>query len=116
MASWLERKHPGAEILGAGPESYELTEPWQGYVQAPRHFTWCKSFEPHPDVEQIVVVHPYHPQQPLCRRIVELLPSTPLGRFSENGKWRELYLLSPAPAPAPVPAPAPAPSDDGGTK
>jgi hypothetical protein len=104
VASWLERKHPSAEIIGAGAESYELTEPWQGYVQSPRKFTWCKEFDSRPGTEQIVVVHAYHPQQPLCRRIVEVLPTTPLGRFSENGKWLELYLLSPAPP------------TDGGTK
>jgi 4-amino-4-deoxy-L-arabinose transferase-like glycosyltransferase len=92
-ASWLERKRPDAEIYGAGPESYQLTEPWQGYVNAPLHFSWCKAFERHPDRTQIVVVHGYHPQQPLCRRITEELGATPIRHYESGGKWLELYAL-----------------------
>jgi hypothetical protein len=92
-ARWLERKRPDAEIYGAGPESYQLTEPWQGYVDAPLHFSWCKAFARHPDREQIVVVHAYHPQQPLCRRITEELGATPIKHFESGGKWLELYAL-----------------------
>jgi hypothetical protein len=92
-AHWLEQKHPDAEIYGAGPESYELVEPWQGYVQAPLRFAWCKDFERHPGVTQIVYVHAYHQQQPLCRRITEALHANPIKHFESNGKWLELYLV-----------------------
>jgi hypothetical protein len=92
-AHWLESKHEGAEIYGAGPEAYELAEPWQGYVTHPLEFHWCVDFAPHADVEQLVIVHGYHPQQPLCRRIVDVTGAQALARFEENGKWLEIYAL-----------------------
>jgi hypothetical protein len=88
---WLEAHHADAEIYGAGPEGYELREPWQGYVTRPLAFSWCVDFDRHPGVEQLVIVHGYHPQQPLCRRVVDALAAQPLARFEENGKWLEVY-------------------------
>ncbi len=90
---WLESKHPDAEIYGAGPEAYELAEPWQGYVTRPLSFDWCLDFAPHPGAEQLVIVHGYHPQQPYCRRIVDATGAQALVRFEENGKWLEIYAV-----------------------
>ncbi len=90
-AHWLENKHPDAEIYGAGPEAYELAEPWQGYVTRPLDFRWCVDFTPHAGVQQLVLVHGYHPQQPLCRRIVEATGARGLVRFEAGGKWVEVY-------------------------
>jgi hypothetical protein len=90
-AHWLETRHGDAEIYGAGPEAYELAEPWQGYVTRPLKFDECIHFEPHAGVEQLVVIHGYHPQQPLCRRIVEATAAVALTRFESNGKWLEVY-------------------------
>ncbi|HEY8042514.1 MAG TPA: glycosyltransferase family 39 protein [Polyangiaceae bacterium] len=94
-AHWLEQKHPDAEIYGAGPEAYQLPEPWQGYVDAPLDFRWCITFARHPGVTQIVYVHGYHRQQLMCRRIVEALGAKPVKHFEANGKWLELYLVPP---------------------
>jgi hypothetical protein len=90
-AQWLAKKHPDAEIYGAGPESYELTEPWQGYVDAPLSFSSCRAFERHPDATQLVVVHAYHPQQPFCRHLTEELGAKPIKHFESGGKWLEVY-------------------------
>jgi hypothetical protein len=92
-AHWLEQKHPDAEIYGAGPESYELTEPWQGYVDSPLSFSWCKAFEPHADRTQLVVVHAYHPQQPFCRHLTEVLGAKPIKHFESGSKWLEIYAV-----------------------
>jgi hypothetical protein len=92
-AHWLENKYPDAEIYGAGPEAYELAEPWQGYVTRPLNFDWCVDFAPHAGVEQLVIVHGYHPQQPLCRRIVDATGAQALARFESNGKWLEVYAV-----------------------
>jgi hypothetical protein len=94
-AHWLEEKHPDAEIYGAGPEAYELAEPWQGYVTRPLRFAWCDHFTRHPGTEQLVIVHGYHPQQPLCRQLVQTLGAEALIRFESNGKWLELYRVPP---------------------
>lgn len=96
-ARWLEAHHADAEIYGAGPEAYELAEPWQGYVSRPLKFAWCVDFELHPGVEQLVVVHGYHPQQPLCRRIVDATGARALARFEANGKWAEIYQVPASP-------------------
>jgi hypothetical protein len=93
-AHWLEAHHPDAEIYGAGPEAYELAEPWQGYVTRPLGFERCVDFELHPEKEQLVMIHGYHPQQPLCRRIVEATEARALVRFEENGKWVEVYAVA----------------------
>jgi hypothetical protein len=92
-AHWLESKHPDAEIYGAGPEAYELVEPWQGYVTRPLKFERCVDFEPHAGTEQLVIVHGYHPQQPLCRRLVDATGAQGLARFESNGKWLEVYAV-----------------------
>jgi hypothetical protein len=92
-ARWLESKHPDAEIYGAGPEAYELAEPWQGYVTRPLKFAHCLDFAPHPGAEQLVIVHGYHPQQPLCRRIVDATGARVLARFEDDGKWLEVYAV-----------------------
>lgn len=92
-ARWLERTHPDAEIFGAGPEAYELTEPYQGYVTRPLKFAECSSFQRHAGVEQLVIIHPYHPGQPLCRRLTEASGARAIKHFETNGKWREVYLV-----------------------
>ncbi len=92
-ARWLESKHPDAEIYGAGPEAYELVEPWQGYVTRPLKYGRCVDFEPHAGTEQLVIVHGYHPQQPLCRRLVDATGAQGLARFESNGKWLEVYAV-----------------------
>jgi hypothetical protein len=92
-AHWLEQKHADAEIYGAGPESYELAEPWQGYVDSPLSFSWCRAFEPHPERTQLVVVHAYHPQQPFCRHLTEVLGAKPIKHFESGGKWLEIYAV-----------------------
>jgi len=95
-ARWLEQDHADAEIFGAGPEQYELTEPHQGYVTAPLRFAECAQFQRHPDVEQLVIVHAYHQGQILCGRLVEATGARAVKHFESNGKWLEVYLV-PAP-------------------
>lgn len=90
-ARWLETKHADDEIYGAGPEAYELSEPWQGYVTRPLGFARCIDFERHPGARQLVLIHAYHPQQPLCRRIIEATGAEALVRFEANGKWVEVW-------------------------
>jgi hypothetical protein len=92
-AHWLETKHGDAEIYGAGPEAYELVEPWQGYVTRPLHFEGCSTFEMHPGASQLVLIHAYHPQQPACRRVVEATGAHAIARFEENGKWVEVWAV-----------------------
>lgn len=96
-ARWLEQEHADAEIFGAGPEQYELTEPHQGYVTVPLRFAECAQFRRHPDVEQLVIMHPYHQGQPLCRRLVEATGARALKHFESNGKWLEVYRVPPGP-------------------
>jgi hypothetical protein len=90
-ARWLEREHRDSEIVGTFPESYQLTEPWQGYVDAPLRFSSCSTFERHPGVTQIVYMHGYARGQLQCRRIIQALGARPLRHFESNGKWLELY-------------------------
>jgi hypothetical protein len=97
-ARWLEREFPDAEIYGTEPESYQLTEPWHGYVDAPLRFAPCSAFERHPDRVQIVYVHAYHPGQLRCRRIVEALDAPAIRHFQSDGKWLELHRIPPASA------------------
>jgi len=94
-ARWLEQTQPDAEVFGAGPEAYELTEPHQGYVSAPLKFAECSRFQRHAGVTQLVVVHPYHPGQPVCRRVTETTGARAIKHFESNGKWLEIYLVPP---------------------
>ena len=95
-AQWIEQKHPDAEVFGAGPEDYQLTEPWQGYVTRPLSFAACSQFQRHAGVEQLVIVHPYHQGQPTCRRLTEALGARAVKHFESNGKWLEVYLVPPS--------------------
>jgi hypothetical protein len=90
---WLASKHPDAEIYGSDPESYELAEPWQGYVDAPIAFAPCRDFERHPEKTQFFALHPYASDQPACRRAAESVGARPVKRFESNGKWLELFLV-----------------------
>jgi 4-amino-4-deoxy-L-arabinose transferase-like glycosyltransferase len=92
---WLEQTHPEAEIFGAGPEAYELTEPHQGYVSSPLKFSDCSRFQRRAGVEQLVIVHGYHPGQPLCRRLTEATGARTIKHFESNGKWLEIYEVPP---------------------
>ncbi len=94
-ARWLEQTHPDAEIFGAGPEEYELTEPHQGYVTRPLKYAACRQFQRHAGVEQLIIIHPYHQGQPLCRRLTETLGAHAVKHFESNGKWLEVYLAPP---------------------
>jgi hypothetical protein len=88
------RKHfPEAHVLGSFPESYELTEPWQGYVDAPIPFTECAAFRPEPSVTQLVYVHAYSPGQQACKRLVDAVGARGIARVEENGKWVEIWAL-----------------------
>ena len=90
-ARWLAEKYPEAEIYGSVPESYQLTEPWQGYVATPLRFASCRTFERHADTTQIIYIHAYHVGQLQCRRVVEGLGAPAIKHFESNGKWLELY-------------------------
>jgi hypothetical protein len=90
-ARWLAEKHSDAEIYGTVPESYQLTEPWQGYVETPLRFAFCRAFQRQSKTTQILYVHAYHPGQLQCRRIVEALSAKVIKHFEANGKWLELY-------------------------
>jgi hypothetical protein len=88
---WLERHEADAEIYGTEPEGYELAEPWQGYVERPLRFAWCRAYARHPGTTQLFVIHAYHPQQPLCLRIALAVGARPIKHFESNGRWLELY-------------------------
>jgi hypothetical protein len=90
-ARYLQRHQPDAEVVGSFPESYQVTEPYQGYVDRAFPFVECDRYTGSGDRAQIVYVHPYSPGQPACKRLVEEAHATPLARFSSNDKWVELY-------------------------
>ena len=104
-ARYVEERYPSAEIYGAVPESYELTDPDDGYVAAPRAFSECARFERHTDRRQLIYRHPYSPGQVACARLVESVGGRLKQRFSSNGKWLEIFLVPKLAAPVPDAAP-----------
>jgi 4-amino-4-deoxy-L-arabinose transferase-like glycosyltransferase len=94
-ARYVRKHFPDAHVVGSFPESYELTEPWQGYVDTPVPFTECAAFRPEPSVTQLVYVHAYSPGQRACKHLVDALGARGIARVEENGKWVEIWALLP---------------------
>lgn len=90
-AKVLASEHASAQVFGSFPESYQLTQPWQGYVSEPLQFFECSDFVYDSEVEQVLYVHPYSRGQQACRLLLDTYETTPIQRFSLNGKWLELY-------------------------
>jgi hypothetical protein len=97
-AKHLQERYPSAEVYGTMPESYELTEPFQGYVERPLAFAPCNHFVPKPTAKQIIVRHDYDAAQVDCARVIETSGARFHKRFTSNDKWLELYIV-PKPKP-----------------
>lgn len=91
MASFLELVYPNTKIYGGFPETYQLTQPYQGYVTKPLNISLCKDFDPESQEPSIVVIHPYHSSQIACQGIRKMYSLKPLQRFEQNGQWIELF-------------------------
>jgi len=96
-AGYVAQKQADAEIYGGFHEIYQLTEPWQGYLERPLAVIACAGFERHAGVRQVVYIHAYEPQQIACRAIVDKTGARALRRFESNGKWLEIWRVPAAP-------------------
>jgi hypothetical protein len=92
-ARYLEKHYPDAEVVGSFPESYQVTEPYQGYVDRPFTFVECEDYAGPGERTQVVYVHPYSPGQPRCKQLVDSVHATPVARFASRDKWVELYTI-----------------------
>ena len=92
-ATYLSQNYPNAKIYGYFPENYQITQPYQGYIDQALDFTVCTEFKYIPDQTQIMYLHAYTPYQQVCKQIIEKIPSRRLKRFESNGKWLELHLF-----------------------
>jgi len=86
-AKFISGKYSDATVYGSFPQSYELTQPHQGYISKPVKFAECDKFTIDPDSTQILVIHPYAPMQIACAQLANQISTTYLARFEENGKW-----------------------------
>ncbi len=93
-ADYIEINYPDAEIIGGFPESYQLTQPYQGYVKDKIRFSTCSNFNYNSNLEQILYLHAYSPEQMKCRVLIDILDTTPFKKFEKNGKWIELYRVN----------------------
>lgn len=96
-AQFLEINFPQAVIYGSFPESYQVSQPYQGYVRRAFEFHQCMDFKIENRL-QILYLHPYSPGQYYCRLLIEKVANRPLKRFESNGKWMELYLVTASPS------------------
>ncbi len=90
-ARWVEERRNEPQVFGAFPESYQLTEPWQGYVTRTIEFAPCTSFTRDASRSQLVYVHAYSPGQMACKSLVDGAGARPIKRFIQNGKWIEIW-------------------------
>lgn len=93
-ATFLSVNFPLAKIYGAFPENYQLSQPYQGYVDHPLDFYSCTNFQPSRLRTQIIYFHPYSPGQLNCSHLLNTNESSLLKRFDKNGKWIELYQIT----------------------
>jgi len=94
MALFAQTQYPKAQYFGGFPESYQLTQAYQGYVSTPLNYADCDKFVLNPIQQQIFILHPYSPMQITCNQIIRSLIVTPLPRFEQNGKWLQLFLVN----------------------
>lgn len=92
-AEYLEINYPDATIYGGFPENYQLSEPYQGYVDEPLNFRDCKDYVYSEDEQAILYIHPYSPSQIPCSQILLQVQTRPLEKhqFVSNDTWVELY-------------------------
>jgi 4-amino-4-deoxy-L-arabinose transferase-like glycosyltransferase len=96
-AGYVAKNHVDAEIYGGFHEIYQLTEPWQGYLEQPLAVSTCGRFERHAGVKQVVYIHGYEPEQIACHEVVNETGARAIKRFESNGKWLEIWRLPTAP-------------------
>jgi hypothetical protein len=101
LATFLRAEHPNALVYGAVPEEYQLTEPWQGYVDEPIRFHGCADFT-WQDEEQLIVEHSHSKPQQICRMLLDRIPAVRLVReLNAGGTWLRVWApLRARPAPA----------------
>lgn len=92
-AKFIENRYANAEIYGAFPEIYQLTQPFQGYVSKPLDFKLCNEFNLNPHRTQILYIHLYSPIQLSCQKVLNYSSVKLLSRFTANGKWLEIYSI-----------------------
>lgn len=94
---FIQTEYPKAKVFGARPESYQLTEPYQGYVDEPIQYDYCNYYQPHPNQTTLVFHHLYSPFQPPCSELLQQVPEkTLVGHFEENDLWVEIYEIADA--------------------
>lgn len=101
--NYLVQKHPNAHIVTSFPNTYMLTEPYQGYVKKPLNVTNCRNYESAPDNNaasptdktgdkvDFLIFHFFSPEQFRCMQIVEEKNFGKALRFEKNGKFMILY-------------------------
>lgn len=90
-SGFLSDNFSTAQIYGAFPESYQLTQPYQGYVGKPLLFKSCKEFKHEDNKTIILVIHPYDPGQLDCQIITSIYSLKELKRFKSGDKQLRLY-------------------------
>lgn len=102
-ARYLQANYPQSPIYGSFPQSYQLTEPWQGYVTQPLNFVDCSRYSLNPASPagrlkpySLVIIHPYHYTQLECQNLLRTYPHQLLKQFTHKGLWTQIYALNPA--------------------
>ncbi len=94
VSAYIDINHPTTTVFGAFPENFYLQRPNLGYVSNPSVFKFCQDFELEASNSGLLVVHPYSPNQQICRTLLDTYQSSLLTRAQENGTWVEVYSIS----------------------
>lgn len=93
-AGFLLLNHPQAKVYGGVMEEYQLTQPHQGYVSQPLDFDYCDQFVFDPELEQLVVFHPYHYSQLECNQLIQNHVAVPIHQLRYKNRWMEIYAIT----------------------
>lgn len=88
--NYLVQKHPNARIVTSFPNTYMLTEPYQGYVKKPLNVGNCRNYKSGDKVD-FLIFHFFSPEQFRCMQIVQEKNFGKALRFEKNGKFMILY-------------------------
>lgn len=94
LAGYLQIYHSNAQIFGGYPEDYQLTQTHQGYVTQPLNFAYCDQFEFNPSVEQLIIFHPYHQSQLICRQLLDQYETEAVEQIVRGKRWVEIFSVT----------------------
>ncbi len=90
LGGYLESVYEDTKVYGDFPETYQLTQPYQGYVSRALNFGLCSEFDETLEMA-VVVAHPYQGSGTMCRRLAIERGMRMVQQFEQNGQGIEVY-------------------------